>query len=75
MRAARKAGLYVSLITSGLPLDERKLADLVEAGADHSPASFQGASEETGREFGYITPHRPQYTSGLTWLTKSIASV
>ena len=30
--SARSAGLYVSLITSGLPMDEAKLADLVSAG-------------------------------------------
>src|SRR6266436_4298316 len=35
IRAARAAGLYVNLITSGLPLDEAKLAALVEAGLDH----------------------------------------
>src|ERR1700751_113323 len=32
IRAARPAGLYINLITSGLPLDEQKLAALVEAG-------------------------------------------
>src|SRR5262249_44450643 len=35
IRAARAAGLYVNLISSGLPLDEGKLAQLVEAGLDH----------------------------------------
>src|SRR5882762_11579891 len=35
VRAARSAGLYVNLISSGLPLDEAKLAALVEAGLDH----------------------------------------
>src|SRR5882762_5632291 len=29
IRAARSAGLYVNLITSGLPLDETKLATLI----------------------------------------------
>src|SRR5256885_12702761 len=32
VRAARSAGLYVSLITSGLPLDEAKLDALIAAG-------------------------------------------
>src|ERR1700687_6089695 len=40
--AARAAGLYVNLITSGLPLDEAKLAALVEAGLHHIQLSFQG---------------------------------
>src|SRR5262249_49884323 len=35
VRAARGAGVYVSLITSGLPLDEAKLDSLVDAGLDH----------------------------------------
>src|SRR5258708_17002134 len=45
VRAARATGLYVSLITSGLPLDEAKLAALGEAGIDHFQLSFQGAAE------------------------------
>src|ERR1700704_2367949 len=47
VRAARATGLYVSLITSGLPLDEAKLDSLVAAGLDHFQLSFQGAREET----------------------------
>src|ERR1700756_2900971 len=35
VRAARTSGLYVNLITSGLPLDEQKLDNLVAAGLDH----------------------------------------
>src|SRR3984893_14564481 len=31
VRAARTSGLYVNLITSGMPLDEARLAKLVEA--------------------------------------------
>jgi pyrroloquinoline quinone biosynthesis protein E len=50
VRAARAAGLYVSLITSGLPLDERRLAELVNAGLDHLQLSFQGAQEEAASE-------------------------
>ena len=42
IRAARSAGLYVNLITSGMPLDEARLAKLVEAGLDHLQLSFQG---------------------------------
>jgi PqqA peptide cyclase len=50
VRAARATGLYVSLITSGLPLDERRLADLVNAGLDHLQLSFQGAQEDAASE-------------------------
>src|SRR6202008_443866 len=35
IKAARTAGLYVNLITSGMPLDEPRLARLIEAGLDH----------------------------------------
>ena len=45
--AARAAGLYVSLITSGLPLDEKRLDELITAGLDHFQLSFQGAHEES----------------------------
>ena len=51
IRAARGAGLYVNLITSGMPLDEKRLAGLVEAGLDHIQMSFQGAQEESSIEF------------------------
>ena len=50
VRAARAAGLYVNLITSGLPLDERRLAELVNAGLDHLQLSFQGAQEAAADE-------------------------
>ncbi len=43
IRGARAAGLYASLITSGMPLDERRLEELVGAGLDHLQLSFQGA--------------------------------
>ncbi|HEY6902727.1 MAG TPA: pyrroloquinoline quinone biosynthesis protein PqqE [Candidatus Acidoferrales bacterium] len=51
IRAARGAGLYVNLITSGIPLDEKRLGDLVQAGLDHIQISFQGAREESSVEF------------------------
>jgi pyrroloquinoline quinone biosynthesis protein E len=50
IQAARAAGLYVNLITSGLPLDERRLAELVDAGLDHLQLSFQGVREAGANE-------------------------
>src|SRR5438477_3774767 len=50
IRNARAAGLYVSLITSGLPLDEANLDALVQAGLDHCQLSLQGAREETAND-------------------------
>jgi pyrroloquinoline quinone biosynthesis protein E len=67
VHAARQAGLYVSLITSGLPLDEAKLAALVAAGLDHFQLSFQGATEQTAREISDTTSH-PQKLRVLQWL-------
>jgi PqqA peptide cyclase len=57
IRAARGAGLYASLITSGLPLDEKRLEELVRAGLDHLQLSFQGAREESANEFAGTRAH------------------
>jgi pyrroloquinoline quinone biosynthesis protein E len=69
VRSARAAGLYVSLISSGLPLDEAKLAALVEVGLDHFQLSFQGAREETAREISGTKTHA-QKLRVLEWLKK-----
>ena len=57
VHSARSAGLYSSLITSGLPLDEKRLEQLVAAGLDHFQLSFQGAQQETAREFSGTNTH------------------
>lgn len=44
--AARAAGLYTNLITSGIGLNERRLQALVSAGLDHIQISFQDSREE-----------------------------
>jgi PqqA peptide cyclase len=44
--AARAAGLYTNLITSGIGLNEQRLQALVEAGLDHIQISFQDSREE-----------------------------
>ncbi len=43
--AARVAGLYTNLITSGLGLNEDRLKKLVDAGLDHIQISFQDSRE------------------------------
>lgn len=43
---ARQLGFYTNLITSGVGLDERKVADFREAGLDHIQVSFQASDEE-----------------------------
>jgi pyrroloquinoline quinone biosynthesis protein E len=69
IRAARTAGLYVNLITSGMPLDKARLAKLVEAGLDHLQLSFQGANPETAEEISGTKSHA-QKLHVLEWLTK-----
>jgi PqqA peptide cyclase len=74
VRAARTAGLYVNLITSGLPMDEAKLAAIVEAGLDHIQLSFQGAREEIANEVSG-TPSHEQKLRVLEWLKRHCIAV
>jgi pyrroloquinoline quinone biosynthesis protein E len=67
VRAGRAAGLYMSLVSSGMPLDEGRLAALVEAGLDHFQLSFQGATRKTGREVANTDCHA-QKLQVLHWL-------
>lgn len=50
-RAAREAGLYVNLITSGIGLTERRLADL-EPYVDHIQLSLQGITAAVADRIG-----------------------
>jgi len=67
VRAARSAGLYINLITSGLPLDEARLDALLAAGLDHLQLSFQGAREEIAAEISGTKSHA-QKLRVLEWL-------
>src|ERR1700757_2132104 len=44
--AAHAVGLYTNLITSGIGLSEKRLAQLVEVGLDHIQLSFQDSRAE-----------------------------
>jgi pyrroloquinoline quinone biosynthesis protein E len=57
IQSARAANLYVNLITSGLPLDESRLDELIAAGLDHFQLSFQGAREDSANEFAGTKAH------------------
>ena len=73
VRAAREAGLYVNLITSGLPLDEARLDDLIQAGLDHIQLSFQGAAEDAANEIAGTKAHAHKLRV-LDWLkTRRVA--
>ncbi|MEM9238619.1 MAG: pyrroloquinoline quinone biosynthesis protein PqqE [Pseudomonadota bacterium] len=52
IRAARDAELYTNLITSGIGLTEKRLAELDEAGLDHVQLSLQGTTPELADEIG-----------------------
>jgi len=67
VKSARAAGLYVNLITSGLPLDEPKLDALVAAGLDHLQLSFQGSTEDIAAEISGTQSHQ-QKLRVLSWL-------
>ena len=57
VRAARDAGLYVNLITSGLGLTRERLQHLVEAGLDHIQLSFQDSHEAEANTFAGTRAH------------------
>ena len=46
IRCAHEAGLYTNLITSGIGLTERRMADLEGCGLDHFQLSFQDCTAE-----------------------------
>jgi len=74
VRAARSAGLYVNLITSGLPLDETKLSALVAAGLDHIQLSFQGAREGPANDISGTKSHARKLRV-LDWLRRHRVAV
>ncbi|WP_370073943.1 MULTISPECIES: pyrroloquinoline quinone biosynthesis protein PqqE [Salipiger] len=55
VQAAREAGLYTNLITSGIGLTERRLKALDAAGLDHVQLSLQGTTPEMADEIGGYT--------------------
>ncbi len=58
VRHARRARLYVSLITSGIPLDNARLEALAAAGLDHIQLSFQDAAAGSADEFAGAAAHQ-----------------
>jgi len=74
VRAARATGLYVNLITSGLPFDEGRLDELVESGLDHIQLSFQGAAEDSANEISGTKAHA-QKLRVLDWLKRRRVAV
>jgi pyrroloquinoline quinone biosynthesis protein E len=54
---ARGAGLYTNLITSGIGLNEDRLAALESAGLDHIQLSFQDAEQDAANEIAGTRSH------------------
>jgi PqqA peptide cyclase len=52
VRHAVSVGLYTNLITSGIPLDQKRVDALAEAGLDHVQISFQDADNVNGDRIG-----------------------
>ncbi len=58
VRAGSAAGLYTNLITSGIGLDQTRLAQLAEAGLDHIQVSIQDTLPESSDHIaGYRGAH------------------
>lgn len=53
--AARKAGLYVNLITSGIGLTAARLDAMIDGGLDHIQLSLQGVRAEVADKIGGYT--------------------
>jgi pyrroloquinoline quinone biosynthesis protein E len=58
MAAARAAGLYTNLITSGIGLSEARLQALITAGLDHIQVSFQDSHEEAANWIAGAKAHK-----------------
>lgn len=57
VRAGRDAGLYVNMITSGIGLNEERLAALVDAGLEHLQLSFQDVDEASANHIAGTRAH------------------
>jgi PqqA peptide cyclase len=57
IRAARDAGLYVNMITSGVGLTQERLAILVDAGLEHLQLSFQDLDESSANHIAGTRAH------------------
>jgi PqqA peptide cyclase len=57
VRAARQAGLYTNLITSGIGLDEKRAGELHDAGLDSVQLSFQADQDSLGDAIAGIPSH------------------
>jgi pyrroloquinoline quinone biosynthesis protein E len=71
--AARAAGLYTNLITSGLGLNELRLQSLIEAGLDHIQLSFQDSREESANWIAGAKSHAHKISLAAAIRSRKIA--
>lgn len=64
VKHAAAGGLYTNLITSGVLLDETRLARLVDAGLEHVQLSFQDANEVGADRIAGFAGHRKKIEVG-----------
>ena len=57
VEGAAKAGLYTNLITSGVLLDQARIARLAEVGLEHVQLSFQDSEAETANRIAGFAGH------------------
>lgn len=61
IREGRRLGYYSNLITSGVGMDEARVAAFKEAGLDHIQISFQASNEELNNYLGGSETFRHKY--------------
>jgi PqqA peptide cyclase len=61
IKEARTLGYYTNLITSGVGMDEARIAAFKEAGLDHIQISFQASNEELNNYLGGSTTFQHKY--------------
>ncbi len=61
IREARRLGYYSNLITSGVGMDEDRVAAFKEAGLDHIQISFQASDEELNNYLGGSNTFQHKY--------------
>ncbi len=66
--AAREAGLYTNLITSGIGLTEKRLRALDEAGLDHVQLSLQGTDAAMADQIGGYKGGFDRKMQVATWI-------
>ncbi|MEL7279086.1 MAG: pyrroloquinoline quinone biosynthesis protein PqqE [Pseudomonadota bacterium] len=68
VKAARDAGLYTNLITSGIGLTQKRLIELDAVGLDHVQLSLQGTTPELADEIGGYRGGFQRKTEVAKWI-------